>query len=132
MKKVMDWKTAQELGYRVSEPKRVSMKLENLCIRLGDEYHLARIDGGNVIHRVIVNGGGNSTGWDVEIFHVKSGSDKYNIALWKGYGRERVHTEEAVRDMDDTVACMVEMMLHLNTPASVYPTKYNLGPRPLK
>ena len=85
-----------------------------------------------MIHRVIVNGGGNSTGWDVEIFPVKSGSDKYNIVLWKGYGRERVHTEEAVRDMDDTVACMVEMMLHLNIPASVYPTRYNICPRPLK
>ena len=124
IKKIMDWKMAQALGYRVSEPKRVSMKLHNLCIRLGDEYHIAKIDGGNAIHRVI------GDGYDVEIYPVRSGSDKYNIVLWKGYGCESVHTEEAVKDTDDTIACSVEMMLHLFAPESVYPTRYNICPRP--
>ena len=130
IRKTMDWKTAQDLGYKVSEPKRVSGKLHNLCARLGDEYYLGLVDGGNAICRVIGDERGNSTGWDVEIYPVRSGSDKYNITLWKDYGNQTVHTQEAVKDEDDAIVCSVEMMLHLFAPESVYPTRYNICPRP--
>ena len=113
---------AMATGYRVTAPDHPSKTLAGLCSRLGPEYHLAMIDGCNVIHRVI------GDGWDMEIWH--AGRGKYNITLWKGYGRQSVATEENVPDNGDAVKCMVEMMLHVYVPANIYPTKYPLGPRP--
>ena len=113
---------ALDAGYRVSAPRNPSKKLRDLCGRLGDEYHLATIDYGNVIHRVI------GKGWDVEIFPKSSRSDTYFVVLWKGYGTEWVVTEENVRD--DAVMCMAEMLLHIYVPSDVYPTRFHIGPRP--
>ena len=109
-------------GYPVLEAKRPSKLLKELCEKLGDEYHLASIDGGNVVHRVI------GSGWDVEIFPMRSGCRKYRIVLWKGYGRQSVVQEAGVRS--ECVGPMVEMLLHLYVPPAVYPTRYDMGPRP--
>ena len=46
------------------------------------------------------------------------------------HGRQIVATETDVKDMDDAIMCMVEMMLHTTVPVEVYPTRYSLGPRP--
>lgn len=115
---------AMTAGYRVSKPNRPTRQLKELCDRLGPEYHIATVDDCNVIHRVI------GYGWDVEIWPRRSGSRYYNITLWKGYGRQIVATETDVKDMDDAIMCMVEMMLHTTAPEEVYPTRYPLGPRP--
>lgn len=113
---------AMAAGYRVNTPDKPSKSLVRLCDRLGPEYHLATIDGCNVIHRVI------GDGWDVEIW--RAGRRKYNITLWKDYGCESVISETDIKDVDDAIQCMVEMMLHVSVPESVYPTRYSLGPRP--
>lgn len=108
-------------GYRISKAKRPGKKLQDLCERLGDEYHLATIDYGNVVHRVV------GDGWDVEIY--PSSRNRYGVTLWKDYGRQSVVTETDVKDVDDAVACTVEMLLHLYVPEEIYPTRYNIGPR---
>ena len=115
---------AMTAGYRVDKQIRPTKKLQELCDRLGSEYHLATIDGCNVIHRVI------GDGWDVEIWPRRRGSRYYYITLWKDYGRQSVVSETDVKDMDDAIMCMVEMMLHTTAPEEVYPTRYPLGPRP--
>lgn len=124
MLKTTTYADAMAAGYRVDKPSRPTKKLQELCDRLGNEYHLATIDGCNVIHRVI------GDGWDVEIWPRRSNSSYYNITLWKGYGCESVISEANIKDVDDAVKCMVEMMLHVSVPAEVYPTRYSLGPRP--
>lgn len=111
-------------GYRVNTPDKPSRSLVRLCSRLGPEYHLATIDGCNVIHRVI------GDGWDVEIWPRCHRSNYYNVTLWKGYGCESIISETDIKDVDDAIQCMVEMMLHTNVPEDIYPTKYSLGPRP--
>ena len=112
---------ALEQGYRISKAVRPSKKLRALCAKLGPDYHLAAIDGGNVIHRVV------GDGWDVEIYPHCPGVGKYSVVIWKDYGRRRMAMETEV--VVGAVKSTVEMLLHIFVPADVYPTKYNLGPR---
>lgn len=112
---------AREQGYRISKAVRPSKKLRTLCAKLGPAYHLAAIDGGNVIHRVI------GAGWDVAVFPSRPGAGKYSVVIWKDYGRQRVAMETEV--VAGAVKSTVEMLLHIFVPDDVYPTRYNLGPR---
>lgn len=121
---IKNYADALAAGYRVSKPYNPTAQLEALCARLGSEYYLAIIDHGNVIHRVI--GGG----WDVEIYPRRPRSRYYSVNIWKGHGSQLVASENDVKDDGDTVKCMVEMMLHLYVPEEIYPTRYNIGPRP--
>lgn len=110
MFKTTTYADAQAAGYRVSPPDHPSKSLKKLCDRLGPEYHLAAIDHGDVIHRVI------GDGWDVEIYPIHRG--KYNIALWKDHGCQLIHTQEDVPAND--VATMVRMVLRQYVPKEVY------------
>ena len=99
---------AMAAGYRVTAPDQPSKTLAGLCSHLGPEYHLAMIDGCNVIHRVI------GDGWDVEIW--RAGRRRYNITLWKGYGRESVISETDIPDQGDAVKCIfLTLLMILNS-----------------
>ena len=120
---VKDWEDALALGYRVSKPGRQNKKLEDLCGRLGPEYHLASIDFSNVIHRVI--GGG----WSLEIFPENRSHMKYIVSVMRDYGRTPVMMQREVPDVDDGIRCMAEMLLQIHVPESVYPVENNIVPR---
>ena len=77
---MMSCQDAKAAGYRVGEPNHPSPFLSDLCRLLGPEYHLATIDGGDVIHRVI--GGGR----DMEIYPCDKKRTRFNIVLWENYG----------------------------------------------
>ena len=78
---------SKKYSYPIGAPINPGRGLKALCHRLGPKYHLASIDGGDVIHRVI------GEGWDVEIYSSGKG---YNIALWGGYGGYLIETQEDV------------------------------------
>ena len=93
-------------GYRVSAQNDPSPRLKRLCSRLGTKYHLATIDYGDVINRVI------GDGWDVEIYPINQ--TRYNIALWKDHGCQLVFTAERILPSD--VASTVERLIRRFVP----------------
>ncbi len=104
---------ARAAGYLIAPPDHPSAKLKALCKRLGDDYHLATIDNGNVVHRVI------GDGWDVEIFPANKAQTLFNITVYSRYGYRNMVNEYDVKP--EAVAGMVEMLLRLYVPEEVYP-----------
>ena len=82
---------AVEAGYKVSSPMYLTAQEENLCKRLGPEFHPARLGVWNIAHRVI------GDGWSAAVYPTASGREFYVVELWRGYCTEcaaRVHGVE--------------------------------------
>lgn len=82
---------AVKAGYRVSCPVHLTAQEENLCKRLGPEYHAARLGVWNIAHRVI------GDGWSTAVYPTANGREFYVVELWRGCCSEcaaRVHGVE--------------------------------------
>ena len=100
-------------GYRISKPVSPSKRLKEFCNSLGPEYHLANIDLGDVIHRVV------GKGWDVEIFWERAG--EYQIVLWKDYGNESVKYMRGIKkeEVQDAVEMLIQMIVSADIHSAV-------------
>jgi len=75
---------AMKQGYIVGLPDDPEPTLVSLCKKLGPNFHLVTIDGGNSIHTVLSGGG------DIEIFRDRCvRGEKYTIALAEKHGLQR-------------------------------------------
>lgn len=99
----MNHEEARAAGYRVGRHRNPQATVIQLCRRLGEDYHLALIDGGNVIHRVIGNG------WDVEIYPMSKRCRKFCVVLWENYGGHLVVSKEdiSLEDVRETVETLM-------------------------
>ena len=118
---MMSCQEAKVAGYRVDEPVRPSPFLIDLCHLLGPEYHLATIDGSNVIHRVI--GGGR----DVEIYPCNEKRTRFNVDLWENYGLNSVDSVHNVPVWK--VQREVERLMNLCENETGRPARLTVGER---